>query len=170
MLHGIKSLLVAGRELDLSSIAARELTELVEDYYSGVGLVEHCCSRTELSWPSTAARELDYLSIKLGVVAEDSTRLGSSRVRKRIHVGREWGVTLSSDLCLKNLHLGLGTRVSLPRVRDEEPARRSRRGGGARHDPSDDQVSGAPAWPRWSMRLSGCHLSVKTDRLPAWSG
>ncbi|RZR73057.1 hypothetical protein BHM03_00019653 [Ensete ventricosum] len=77
-------------------------------------------------------------------------------MRKVIHVGREWGIRLNSDLCLGNLHPGLGDQVPLPRIRCEDLARRSHRGGGARCDPSDDQLKGRPyPWPhvRGQVRL-----------------
>ncbi|RWW01593.1 hypothetical protein GW17_00035358 [Ensete ventricosum] len=43
----------------------------------------------------------------------ESTQLGTSRVRKLIHVGREWGIGFSLDLRLKNLHLRLAIQPPL---------------------------------------------------------
>ncbi|RRT51234.1 hypothetical protein B296_00028815 [Ensete ventricosum] len=47
------------------------------------------------------------------------------------------GVRLNSGLRLKNLNFGSVTRAPPPRVHSESHARRSRRGGGTRHDPSN---------------------------------
>ncbi|RWW16117.1 hypothetical protein GW17_00020012 [Ensete ventricosum] len=44
------------------------------------------------SGPSFSAKML----VELGVMAKESARLGSSRVRKLVHVNREWGIWLNS--------------------------------------------------------------------------
>ncbi|RRT37311.1 hypothetical protein B296_00049421 [Ensete ventricosum] len=95
----------------------------------------HCiCKLSQLKQLGLADRAANCIDtvVVFDVVAEESTRLGSSRVRKLIHVGLEWGVRLNSGLRLGNLNLGLILGYA-SRVLNEGLVRV----GGARRDPSD---------------------------------
>ncbi|RWW84458.1 hypothetical protein BHE74_00006932 [Ensete ventricosum] len=85
--------------------------------------------------------------VELDVVAEESARLGSARVRKLVRVGWK-GVEKLGRGRLGPLGsapwlslLGNASQNSFPWGLPRNPARRPRRGGGARYDPSDDQVN-----------------------------
>ncbi|RRT82182.1 hypothetical protein B296_00002894 [Ensete ventricosum] len=128
---------------------------LVEHYCSGSGLVEHCCSGVELAehcllgfcilatlGPPSSTKN----GVKLYVVDEESTRLGSAHVRKLIRVDQEEaGKFERGQLGLLGNTPWLGLLGSVPQAPHSrgllrDPARRLHRGAGARCGLSEEQV------------------------------
>ncbi|RZR85623.1 hypothetical protein BHM03_00012641 [Ensete ventricosum] len=98
--------------------------------------------------------------VELDVVAEESARLGSARVRKLVRVGWK-GVEKLGRGRLGPLGsapwlslLGNASQDSLPWGLPRNPARRPRRGEGARYNPSNDQVTTKKAVEGFGKRPS----------------
>ncbi|RWW59742.1 hypothetical protein BHE74_00033304 [Ensete ventricosum] len=108
-------------------------------------LIEVCLAEGALATlgPPSSTKNI----VKLCVVAEESARLGSTHVRKLVHV--EWeevGKLRRGRRGLLGNAPRLGLLGSMPQASPSrglprDPARRSRRGGGARCGPYDDRVS-----------------------------
>ncbi|RZR91994.1 hypothetical protein BHM03_00020224 [Ensete ventricosum] len=139
----------------------------IEHYCSGSVLAEHYCSGilATLGPPSSTKN-----GVKLYVVDEESTRLGSAHVRKLIRVDQEEARKFErGQLGLLGNTPWLGLLGSVPqaphsRGLSRDPARRLHRGAGAQCGLSEEQVTGVQSCmvPRFSSveRCSAPHSTV----------